>query len=530
MRSIFARLSRRYGPKLVGAERQRLVKDKLGSLAPLPSPERPARLADAVAAAKRLPQVAIIGGGLAGLMAGYSLIGRCNVTLFEARDRVGGRVFSKPRGNGANGIVEAGGELIGYNHPLWLKLAKQFELGLSVITSDSNFDALDLDMPIYVDGKKLTDREMVHIYNEMNEAFARISQRAALIDPARPWDAMNAQELDDRPLSDWIATLDCEELTKLAMEEQFSNDAGQPTSKQSYLANLAVVAGGRLKDQPDAFFTQTETLRCAEGNDALAKRLKSEIENARGSVQLGKPVKAVTLDDEGVTLEFGDDGAKPFTADYVILAIPPSLWPAAPYPKIAISPELPLDYYVSMGVALKYLSPLTRRFWIKEGLAPTAISSRIGATWEGTDNQIAPVGSEVELNLFAGAAAAQAALKQYNKDGKKGVDDFYSKGIGHIYKGYADHKAREPDFMAWPLDEWTRAGYSCPAPGDVCRAGPLLHKGFRGRMFFAGEHTCFAYFGYMEGALQSGRTAASAVIRASARGKRSAGKARAKAR
>ena len=66
MRSMFARLSRRYGPKLLGAERQRLVKDKLESLAPLPSPEQPARLQARAALAKRLPQVAIIGGGLAG--------------------------------------------------------------------------------------------------------------------------------------------------------------------------------------------------------------------------------------------------------------------------------------------------------------------------------------------------------------------------------------------------------------------------------------------------------------------------------
>ncbi|UPK34886.1 FAD-dependent oxidoreductase [Bradyrhizobium sp. 186] len=68
--------------------------------------------------------------------------------------------------------------------------------------------------------------------------------------------------------------------------------------------------------------------------------------------------------------------------------------------------------------------------------------------------------------------------------------------------------------MAWPRDEWTAGGYSCPAPGEVCRAGPLLYKGFQNRLFFAGEHTCFAYFGYMEGALQSGTAAAAAVIRA----------------
>ena len=71
--------------------------------------------------------------------------------------------------------------------------------------------------------------------------------------------------------------------------------------------------------------------------------------------------------------------------------------------------------------------------------------------------------------------------------------------------------------MAWSDDPWTRAGYSCPAPGEVTRAGPLLHKPFNKRLFFAGEHTCFAYFGYMESALQSGRRAADDIRRAIAR-------------
>jgi hypothetical protein len=54
-------------------------------------------------------------------------------------------------------------------------------------------------------------------------------------------------------------------------------------------------------------------------------------------------------------------------------------------------------------------------------------------------------------------------------------------------------------------------------PTWLCRAGPLLRKGFRKRIFFAGEHTCFAYFGYMEGALQSGQIAASAVLKTASR-------------
>ena len=35
-------------------------------------------------------------------------------------------------------------------------------------------------------------------------------------------------------------------------------------------------------------------------------------------------------------------------------------------------------------------------------------------------------------------------------------------------------------------------------------AGPLLAKGVGGRLHFAGEHCCYAFLGWMEGALSSG--------------------------
>jgi len=222
MRSLFARLHRRYGPRISGAERQRRVKDKLALQPTPPTIRSPTALR---ALAVRRPKVAIIGGGFAGLMAASELVAHCEVTLFEARDRFGGRVLSKKK---PSGIVEAGGELIGYNHPLWLKYAKRFELGLSVITSDTNFDALELDMPVFLDGHKLSDGQMKLVYHEMDDAFGKLSRWAGRVKPDKPWRAKGARKLDARTIAEWIASLDCSKLTKHAMEEQFSNDAGQP--------------------------------------------------------------------------------------------------------------------------------------------------------------------------------------------------------------------------------------------------------------------------------------------------------------
>jgi monoamine oxidase len=57
--------------------------------------------------------------------------------------------------------------------------------------------------------------------------------------------------------------------------------------------------------------------------------------------------------------------------------------------------------------------------------------------------------------------------------------------------------------MDWPGDAWAKGSYSFPAPGQVTTIGPTLRAGL-GRLHFAGEHTCYAFTGYMEGALRSG--------------------------
>ena len=51
---------------------------------------------------------------------------------------------------------------------------------------------------------------------------------------------------------------------------------------------------------------------------------------------------------------------------------------------------------------------------------------------------------------------------------------------------------------------WTKASYSFAAPGEVTTMGPILHKGIEDRLHFAGEHACYKFAGYMEGALTSG--------------------------
>ncbi len=76
-------------------------------------------------------------------------------------------------------------------------------------------------------------------------------------------------------------------------------------------------------------------------------------------------------------------------------------------------------------------------------------------------------------------------------------------------------------YVDWPGDPLVRAGYSFPAPGQVTTVGPLLARAHGpiadggdpsgGRLHLAGEHACYKFVGYMEGALASGADVAKRI-------------------
>jgi len=73
-------------------------------------------------------------------------------------------------------------------------------------------------------------------------------------------------------------------------------------------------------------------------------------------------------------------------------------------------------------------------------------------------------------------------------------------------------------YADWPNVPWIETGYACPKVGQVTTIGKFLSVPHKKRLFFAGEHTCMAYFGYMEGALRSGATAAKAILATCSKG------------
>jgi monoamine oxidase len=169
---------------------------------------------------------------------------------------------------------------------------------------------------------------------------------------------------------------------------------------------------------------------------------------------------------------------------------------------IKFSPVLPESLNPLMGMNVKYLAVVKGRFWEQRNQSPnTTTDQGITQTWDATDD-VQKGDGPAAIVAFSGGPAAELMHKLPVPDRQPA----YAKIFESLYPGFGEQFFKG-QFMDWIGDPWTRAGYSFPAPGQVTAHGPILRAGL-GRLHFAGEYSCYAFVGYMQGALQSGATLA----------------------
>ena len=485
-RSLYVMLRNRYGTPVTQDERRAFLKASLavGAGLMIGGLGAPA-LGQGKPSGRR---VVVIGGGFAGLACASELVaGGADVTVVEARGRLGGRILSfKDMVPGAT--VEGGGELIGSNHPAWVAYAERFGLEFSDVSD------YELDYPVILNGKRLEEAKGVELWEQLDEATALMNEMAKDLNADEAWLSKDAAALDKRSIAQWIGEQKVDELTKVGLRVLFEADNGQAAEKQSLLCMLAAVKGGGL----EKFWSESEVYRCKGGNQQLAEKLAETVGMDR--IIMGLSAKAVSLGGNGKpsTVTCGD--GRTIECDEIVLAVPPTVWK-----KIEMKPGLPAGLMPQMGSNVKYLAALKGPFWEEKGLAPDALSDgEISMTWNATDQQDMSKGA-----VMVGFSGGPASEKCRTRKGKE-ADEAYTKNFEAIYPGFAAARTGGR-FMDWPGDTWSGASYSFPAPGEVTTAGPMLRKGLPG-LHFAGEHCSYAFIGYMEGALQSGIAAAKRIL------------------
>jgi monoamine oxidase len=418
------------------------------------------------------PHVIVVGAGFAGLAAAYELesVGY-RITVLEAQDEVGGRVKSRcdfiPKK-----VVETGAELIGLNHRAWWSYKRKFGLHFEPLKDHRN-------PPIILNGKRLSAPQARALAHEMDRAQRAINNVARGVNADKPWNSPDATRLDRSSLVAGLKAISMSTDCRSAFLELLETDNGVPAAQQSWLGNLAMIKGGGLR----RYWTDTETHRCKGGNQQLAFKFAASLRNVRTRAR----VESIEIDKNGVTV--GLAGGEQLIGDDVVLAIPPTLWR-----DIRFTPRLPRAYRnQQFGRNVKYLLDVQNGSWNPES-PDMSSDGPIDLTWDGTFGQ---PGVRASLVAFSGAHDANVCRRWANRRKQ------YLKRLAPVYPRLPKN-SRKGLFMDWPANKWTRGSYSFPRPGEVTRVGPVLRAGFLTRLYFAGEHTCYAFTGYMEGALQSG--------------------------
>jgi monoamine oxidase len=441
--------------------------------------------------------VAVIGGGFAGVRAAAVLkAGGASVLVLEARDRLGGRTYTRELGGAA---FDFGGQFIGPGQPRMYQLVKDFGLALAP-TPVAGKRVLELG------GKTTTYAGTIPFINPLkllplHLILKRIERLSRKIPADAPWNASNAGALDSLTLEawrppTWMMGTDVRRLMDVVVRMLFGAEANELSllhflgfvSSSNGLMRLTETHGGFQQD------------RIVGGTQQLSERLAAAL--GPGRALLNTAVRAIRQDANGVTVE---SASTSWRAKRVVIAVPLAIAgrihcePSLPVPRERIHDQ------VTMGSTVKVFATYERPFWRERGLSGEAVgtSGMISVTFDNTSHD----GAVPCLLGFVVGRAARHFATMPREERRERVLDELSRFFGP--------EAKTPS--AYAEMDWGEEQYSggCPVgnfpPGTLAPFGSALRTPV-GRIHWAGTETARQCMGYMEGALESGDRAAGEVL------------------
>jgi monoamine oxidase len=418
----------------------------------------------------------VAGAGLAGLSAAWALERRgADVTIFEARQRVGGRVLTV-RGLPGAAHAEIGGDLIEEGDRKAIG-ALAAEMGLALVRvlpgGFRYYPGRASHRGAMRSGREMFDGLRQRLAPEI-AAFARAGEvptsgigRALAARTALEWAASTP-----RPAAAVAAVealrgffvAEPSEYSLLMLVQQLSED-GDPASMKLY--------------------------RIAGGNARLAEALAGSL--GRRPVLGARVVRVEGTRRLRVTVEGGARAV--MRCDAVVIALPATL-----ARRVEFAPALPPRQREAIdtlpyGRATKALVSFDRRFWRRRG---HAFSTRhdTGAVWEAGAH-----GAGGTLAMLAGG------------DGSPVLASLVAHGSARDWRralqwlGIGDARVTDVTAVTWESDANALGAYAFHPAGMDPALLPWLSAP-SGRIAFAGEHTSAESQGYMEGAVMSGLRAA----------------------
>jgi len=454
-----------------------------------------ARSSDSSQRGDRRADVAIVGAGLAGLAAARTLTAAgLDVVVLEARDRVGGRTYTRPASDGTP--LDLGGQWIG---PTQERIA-----ALAAAVGVTTF-------PTYVDGHNLQVYEGRRTLYEgaiptgdprgaadTVETLLTLNMMAMGVPLEAPWDAADAPAWDAQTFATWIdanvPSAAARFALTLAVQAVFS---AEPRDLSLLHVLFYIHAAGGLERLVGTTGAAQER-RFQAGAQEVSRRVAAALGNR---VALDTPVHTIMQDDEGVLVI---SEALTAVVQRAIVAIPPTLAGRLRYEPILPPLRDQLTQRVPMGTVIKAQCVYDAPFWRDEGLSGqvTSDSGLVRVTFDNSPQSGAP-------GVLLGFVEGDEGRHWMTRDAEE-----RRAAVLDCLAGYLGPRAAEPrEYVEqnWAAEEYTRGCYAGYMPPGVWTAyGPALRAPV-GRLHWAGTETATVWNGYMDGAVQSGERAAAEV-------------------
>jgi monoamine oxidase len=417
--------------------------------------------------------VVVVGAGFAGLTAARELSRRgLDVLALEARDRVGGRTWTGPFGDLE---VELGGAFVHwFQAHVWAELTR-YGLGIERKTP--------LERAVWlVDGERHEADEAI-LWERLAEGMDGLSRGAAdafpfPVDPLAGGEAVEA--LDRLSVADRLAEIDVPRDAHVMVAGLASVLSNAPNDEAGLTQLLRAFAlanhDAQLVDEINGVYTISGGTRALA--DAIARDGSHE-------VRTSTPVERIEQTSAGVRVSPREGDA--VEASAAVIAVPINALRT-----IAFEPALPQD---KASVAAEGQASRGAKVWIRT----TATLDRALALTE--EDRALPFVETYPLDgggsLVLGFSPTNRAL---TPEGRADV----ATDLEALFPGAEVVDVGGHD---WTGDPWSGGTWCCFRPGQMTRSLRALQR-TDGRLVFAGGDIAEVWGAYIDGAIESGYTAA----------------------
>jgi monoamine oxidase len=449
---------------------------------------------------KNEEQIAIIGAGIAGLNAAYQLQKQgIKATIYEASDRIGGRMYTIRNEFGKDLTTDIGGEFVDTTHSDIIQLVK--ELGLSFY--DLRQDKLARKV-FHFGGKQFNDEDLKKAIKPYAAQLMKDIKSLPVIISYK--ESAKFRHLDQQSITGYLKSIGINGWLYDFLNLTLTREYGMEASQQSAV-NFLIMFTDPVDSEKgyELFGTDHEVFKIKGGSQHLTDALYQKVKD---SVKTGYNLKAINKETtDGYDLLFDQNGKNTtVNTRKVIIAIPFTILRLitinVPMPPAKIRCINEIGY----GNSSKFVLGVTNKPWRGSGnQGYTFTDLSFGCGWDSSQMQSDRDGS---FTIFGGGDFSDMVFRENEE---KLVDKFLP-DLDTIYPGTKKAFSKKTMKFCWVSNPYSKAAYSAFKTGQWStiagwEAVPVE------QIYFAGEHVSSNFQGYMNGAAQTGRMAVELMMK-----------------